>query len=235
MRVFVGMETSGVFRRRFASRGYETYSCDLLPAEDGDQCHIQGDVYQVLEEFRSINKWPDFAIFHPTCTFLTHAAEWAFKDPDYIRYPGVGYHQKVKSETLTGLPRRIARELAMEEFRFIIHLPIKRKVIENPRGVLSSIRKPTQIIQPYEHGDDASKATCLWYVDKDGNELSDMIIPVNPEKRVPGRIVNGVERWSNQTDSGENRVSPGPDRWKERSRTYPGFADDAVAHWSTLL
>ena len=120
---------------------------------------------------------------------------------------------------------------ALDDVRKIMALPIKRKVIENPRGAIGSmIAKPTQVVQPYEFGDDASKATCLWMLDKDGQQDASMRLPIDPAKRVQGRIVNGVERWANQTDTGQNRLSPGADRWKERSRTYPGIADAITAH-----
>ena len=110
-------------------------------------------------------------------------------------------------------------------------LPILVKLIENPIGAISRIRRATQILQPYDFGDDASKATCLWILDKDGTGLPMMKLPIDPAKRVAGRMVNGRERWSNQTDSGQNRLSPGDDRWKDRSRTYPGIADAIAQHF----
>lgn len=245
MIVFIGMETSGALRRRFQAKGIETYSADLLPAEDGGEemavskdglplgRHIVGDVFETLENLWANDLWPDLAVFHPTCTNLTISAAWAFNDPDFDRYPGAGYHQKVKPGTLTGAARREARDKALDDVRRIFALPIRRKVIENPIGAISkAIRKPSQIIQLYQFGDDASKATCLWFVGKDGEPLPEMALPLDPAKRVPGRIVNGVERWGNQTDSGQNRLSPGDDRWKDRSRTFPGVADAMVAHWT---
>ncbi len=245
--VFIGMETSGALRSRFQQLGFFTISCDTLPAEDGSVYpeawqgkalggHIQGDVFETLEWMWAAGLWPDLAVFHPTCTYLTCSAEWAYNDPDYVKYPGVGYHQKVKPETLVGADRRAAREEAKNGFRRICALPIARKVIENPVGALSSIRPVSQFHQPFEHGDDASKKTCTWYVGKDGEPLPDMVIPVDPAKRVPGRVVKGLERWANQTDSGQNKLGAGTkDRWKERSRTYPGLADAWVAHWASLI
>lgn len=235
MKVFVGMETSGELRRRFQAMGFETVSCDILPAEDGETTwHHQGDVFKTLDILDRHGWRTDLAIFHITCTYLTNSAAWAFNDPDYERYPGVGYHQRVKPGTLVGAERRAAREASKNEFRRVLALPITRKVVENPIGALSQIRKPTQIVQPYQFGDDASKATCFWYIGADGEELRDMIIPADPAKRVAGRMVNGVERWGNQTDSGQNKLSPGDDRWKDRSRTFPGIADAAAQHWGSL-
>lgn len=250
MIVFIGMETSGQLRRRFQRLGIETYSCDLLPSEDGGElmahththtkrplgCHIVGDVFETLEYLWSIGKWPTLAIFHPDCTYLTGAAAWALKDPDFKRYPGIGYHQRTSSGILVGAERRAARAQALETVRRIMHLPIRFKAIENPVGAIgSNIRKPSQIVQPYEFGDDASKKTCLWFLDKHAVAMPQMRLPLDPSNRIRGRIVRGVERWSNQTDEGQNRLSPGTDRWKERSRTYSGIADAMVEHWSKLL
>ncbi len=264
--VFIGMESSGTLRSRFQQLGYFTISCDMLPADDGSRYpealngvalggHVQGDVYECLEWMRSVGLWPDFGVFHPTCTYLTCSAEWAYKDPDYVRYPDVGYHQKPKEGTLVGQARREAREQAVLDVIRIRDLPIRRKAIENPIGVLSSrIGKPQQIHQPYLHGDDASKATCTWYFDENGQPVDDMLVPVDPARRVPGRLVccgmrlenddrygcpncNGdrqpLERWGNQTNSGQNKLSGG--MWKERSKTFPGVADSWVSQWKTLL
>lgn len=238
--VFVGMETSGAYRRRFQALGFETYSCDMLPSEDGGEemafhsglpmgRHLIGDVFETLDHLWSNDLWPDLAIFHPTCTYLTGAAEWSYGDGPY--------HQKVKPETLTGRARREARQNALNDVRRIMALPIHRKVIENPVGVISTRIMPvSETVQPYEFGDDASKRTCHWYLNKDGDKLSDMLLPRDPDKFVqPTLRKNGKRYWSNQTDTGQNRLSPGADRWKERSRTYAGVADAAVAHWSKFL
>lgn len=245
--VFIGMETSGELRRRFQAAGHETYSCDVLSSEDGGEemaynsglpmgRHLVGDVFETLENIYANELWPDLAVFHPSCTYLTISAEWAYKDPDFVRYPGVGYHQQVKPETLVGAARRKAREKALDDVRRIMALPIRRKAIENPIGVISSrIMAATDVVQPYEFGDDASKATCLWLLGKDNELQRDMIVPRDPARRVAGRIVNGRERWANQTDSGQNRLSPGVNRWKDRSRTLPGVADAIVNHWSQFV
>lgn len=242
MRIFIGMETSGEFRRRFAAQGHDVISCDILPAEDAPTIgiHIQGDVFETLDKLARDGWRPDFALLHPTCTYHTLAAAWAFNDPDFIRYPGVGYHQRVQAGTLTGAARRAARDAAEAECERIKALPFP-KAVENPKGTLptrTSYGKAHQIVQPNEFGDDASKATCLWFFDENGEPMPDMAIPVDPAKRVAGRMVEWprgsgkiVERWANQTDSGQNNVTPGDDRWKDRSRTYPGIADAGAAHW----
>lgn len=240
MRVFIGMETSGVSRRSFAAMGHDVISCDVLPADPGynletdgasEGRHIVGDVFAALDDLRRDGWWPDFALFHPTCTMHTLSAAWAFADPDYERYPGVGYHQRVQPGTPVGAARRLARQRAELDIERIARLPIHRKAMENPRGTISTrtaLGRPQQVLQPYMFGDDASKATCLWEWN-----LPPIHIP-NENEWVKPRIIDGKPRWSNQTDSGQNRLSPSEDRWKDRSRTYPGIADAIVANWGSL-
>lgn len=211
--VLIGMESSGAVREACRALGIKAWSCDLLPADDGSPYHIQGDVFTVASKYH----WRA-GVFHPSCTFLTCSAAWAFNDPDLEKYPGVGYHQKVKPDTLTGVARRIARTEALADVQRLLDLPFP-KVIENPSTsfINKAIRPPDQIIHPHQFGDDASKGTGLWF-DRVGPLVLD------PAKQVKPRIVNGRPRWANQTDSGQNRLPPSDDRWKARSKTYPGIA-----------
>lgn len=231
IRALVGMETSGTLREALRRRGVDAWSCDLLDSQDGSPFHIVGNVFDTVSQ-----PW-DIAMFHTTCTFATCSAEWAYNDPDFDKYPGVGYHQKVKPGTLTGQARRDAREATILEVksldRMSRHIPVRG--FENPVGVLSRRwRKPTMTTQPYEHGDDASKRICLWFLGPNG-ELEPM--PIYKCRRVPGRMVEWprgsgkmVERWSNQTDSGQNRITPSEDRWQVRSDTFPGLAESLADH-----
>lgn len=228
-RLLIGMEFSGTIRRAMRAHGVDAWSCDFLPAADGSPHHIQGNVFDYLDGW-------DGAIFHPTCTYLTISAEWAYKDPDYARYPGVGYHQKVKPETLVGAARREARESALADVRRLLECDIPRVTIENPRGVVGTrIRPASQTIQPYEFGDDASKQTCLWH-----RGWPNLV--AHPTKRCAGRMVEWprgsgkmVERWANQTDSNQNNLTPSDDRWAERSKTYPGIAEAFAEQFSPIL
>ena len=221
MRVLIGFSRCPITVTILRQMGIEAWTCDLLKADH--HWHIHGDIWDVAH-----GSW-DWGIFHPMCTHLTCSAAWAFNDPDFNRYPGVGYHQRVKPGTLTGADRRKAREHALDDVRRIMALPYP-KAIENPATsfISKAIRRPDQIIQPYEFGDDASKGTGLWL-----DRLPGLVIA--PADRCPGRLTihNGkqVERWSNQTDSGQNRVAPSTDRWLERSVTYPGIAR-AFAKWA---
>jgi len=212
-RVLIGYSCCPLTREAFERAGCEAWTCDLLPARDGSPRHLQCDIWEVAQD-----RW-DAAIFHPMCTYLTVSAAWAFTDGPY--------HQREKPGTLEGAERREARDAALENFRRLLALPYP-KAIENPAPsfVSKAIRPPDQTIQPYQFGDDASKRTGLWL---------DRLPRLRPTAWVPGRVVNGRERWANQTDSGQNRLTPGADRWLERSKTYPGIAAAMGSQWGDYL
>ena len=112
---------------------------------------------------------------------------------------------------------------ALDFVRFLMNAPIEKIAIENPVGCISSrIRKPDQYIQPYQFGHDASKKTCLWLKG---------LPPLEPTEFIEPRIINGLPRWANQTDSGQNRLSPSKDRWAKRSLTYSGIAKAMAEQW----
>lgn len=216
MRVLIGCEFSGTVRSAFRAAGHRAFSCDLLPAIDCPDYHFQCDVLEVLNE-----GW-DLGIFHPPCTYLTVSAGWAYGDGPY--------HQKVKPGTLVGAARRAAREEAVEFFMKLYDCKIPRVAVENPIGCMSTrFRKADQIIQPHQFGHDASKSTGLW--------LRGLPLLKGTED-YPPRIAewNGrtVKRWSNQTDSGQNKLSPSDDRWATRSMTYQGIADAMAEQWGNL-
>lgn len=196
MRVLVGCEYSGRVRNAFREAGHDAWSCDLLPSEDDSPFHIQGDVLPVLDQ-----GW-DLGIFHPPCTYLAVSGlHWNKRDP----------------------ARAAKTEEALDFVRALMSAPIERIAVENPVSCISSrIRKPDQIIQPYEFGEDASKKTCLWLKNLD---------LLTPTQMVAPRLVDGKPRWSNQTDSGQNRLGPSEDRWKERSRTFAGVAKAMAKQW----
>ena len=92
--------------------------------------------------------------------------------------------------------------------------------IENPVGILSTVwRKPDQIIQPYQFGNPESKKTCLWLKG----------LPLLKPTNILEVPESGV--WNNQTKSGQNKLSPSPERAKLRSRTYQGIADAMAQQW----
>lgn len=138
LRVLVACESSGVVRRAFRSRGHEAYSCDLLPAEDGELAyHFEDDIRKVLP---NAGPW-DLLIAHPPCTYLSYAATWCWNRPG----------------------RAELRETAMTFFLALYHAPVARVAVENPVGYPNTVfRKPDQIVHPYYFGDPFCKRTCLW-------------------------------------------------------------------------
>jgi hypothetical protein len=128
--------------------------------------------------------------------------------------------------TTRGLRDPKLTEEALAFVHLLLNSGIHRIAIENPVGAINTrICKPSQIIQPWQFGDDASKSTCLW--------LKNLPL-LRPTKLIEGRIVNGKRRWANQTDSGQNRLGPSEDRWKKRSETYQGIAEAMAAQWGNL-
>ena len=214
-KVLIGYSACPLTRAAFEAQGHDVWTCDLLPARDNSPKHLQGDIWQV-----ALNQPWDFAVLHPMCTYLTCSAAWAFGDGPY--------HQKVKPGTLVGAARRVARDEALDNFRKLLALPFP-VAIENPGTsfVSRAIRRPSQIIQPHQFGDDASKATGFW--------LSEGVPLLQPTQHVAPRIVDGRPRWANQTDSGQNRLSPSANRWLERSTTYPGVASAMGDQWGRWL
>jgi hypothetical protein len=180
MRVLVAYEFSGIVRDAFLARGHDAMSCDLLPTEKPGP-HIEGDVLSHLAD-----GW-DLMIAHPPCTYLAVSGARWFKD-----------RQQEQREALLFV-------------RQLLKAPILRIALENPISVISSrIRRPDQIIQPWQFGHGETKATCLWLKG----------LP----KLVPTNIVSG-------RTARVHRASPGPDRWKERSRTLTGIAAAMAEQW----
>lgn len=200
MRVLVGCEFSGVVRDAFNAKGHDAWSCDILPA--GGK-HLCCDVLTVLRESVEV-PW-DLAIFHPPCTYLTVSGlHWNKRRPE----------------------RAAQTESALDFVAQLLAAPVERIALENPIGIISTrIRKPDQIIQPYDFGEDASKATCLWLKG---------LPHLTPTQYVEPRLVGGKKRWGNQTDSGQNRLGPSEDRWKLRSITPKGVATAMAEQWGNM-
>jgi hypothetical protein len=129
-------------------------------------------------------------IAHPPCTHLAVSGARWFKD-------------------------KLAEQAAALDFvRDLMAAPIPRACIENPVSIISSrIRKPDQIIQPWQFGHGETKATCLWLKN---------LPPLQPANVVDGR------------EARVHRMPPGPDRWKERSRTFAGIAEAMARQWGGL-
>lgn len=187
MRVLVACEYSATVRDAFRALGHDAWSCDLLPTDGDPRWHYQEDALSLAYEV----PW-DLMIAHPPCTDLSvsGARHFAAKIAD-------GRQQR-----------------ALDFVQRLMVAPIERIALENPISVISSkIRKPEQIIQPWQFGHGETKATCLWLKN---------LPPLVPTDIVEGR------------DQRMFRLPPSPDRWKIRSKTYQGIADAMAAQWGSL-
>ena len=190
LRVLVGCEYSATVRDAFRARGFDAWSCDLLPTEGDPRWHIQGDVVEVARREPRWGHW-DMAIFHPPCTHLAVSGARWFREKAVEQQEALGFVSELFSA------------------------PIRHIALENPVSIISSrFRKPDQIIQPWQFGHGETKATCLWLT--------------NLPKLRPTNIVEGRE-------ARVHRMAPGPDRWKERSRTYAGIAAAMAEQWGDYI
>ena len=184
MRILVACEFSGRVREAFSARGHDAWSCDLLPTDIVSDHHIQGNVLEILDD-----GW-DLMIAHPPCTHLAVSGARWFKD------------------------KQVEQAEALEFVRALLNAPIERIALENPVSIISSrVRKPDQIIHPWQFGHGETKKTCLWLK--------------NLPKLTPTDIVEGREQkvW---------RMPPTEDRWKKRSETYLGIAEAMAAQWTEI-
>lgn len=182
LRILVACEFSGIVRDAFIALGNDAISCDIMPTES-DGPHYQGDVRDLLIPDRF-----DLMIAHPPCTHLAVSGARWFKN-------------KVKEQ-----------DAAIDFVRTLLSAPIQHIALENPVSIISTkVRKPDQIIQPWQYGHGETKATCLWLI--------------NLPPLVPSNIVDGRENrvW---------RMPPANDRWKHRSRTFTGIAKAMATQWS---
>jgi len=183
MKILIACEYSGTVREAFSKLGHDAWSCDILETEIPGN-HLQCDVREILRD-----GW-DMMIAHPPCTHLAVSGARWFKD------------------------KKVEQAEALEFVRLLLNAPIERIALENPISIISShIRKPDQIIQPWQFGHGETKATCLWLQ--------------NLPKLQPTNIVEGREQriW---------KMPPGENRWKERSRTFEGIAQAMANQWGNL-
>ncbi|WP_191569101.1 hypothetical protein [Paracoccus yeei] len=206
-RVLIGCETSGVMRRAFAALGHDAWSCDLLPAEDGSNRHIRGDVRDHLAD-----GWDVLIVAHPPCTRLCNSGvRWLHKPP--------------AGRSLDDMWRELDEGVAL--FAACWQAPVPRVAVENPimhrharERMPSDLPRP-QIIQPWWFGEPAFKATGFYLRG---------LPPLEPTNRLtPPKAKDDPE--THKAWSAIHRASPGPDRWKFRSRTFDGIAQACAAQW----
>lgn len=133
MKILIACEYSGRVRDAFRALGHDAWSCDILPSDNDQSYHIQGDVRKELHR-----GW-DLMVAHPPCTYLTRAgARW---------WKG----------------REAEQQEALDFVQLLMDAPIPFIAIENPPGAIGTrIRPADQYIQPWMHGHPETKSTGLW-------------------------------------------------------------------------
>jgi len=204
MKILIACEYSGGVRDAFIKQGHDAISCDLLPT-DVDGPHYQGSVTDILND-----GW-DLMIAHPPCTYLAVSGNrWLYNK------------DKSRNEE-----RWKNREEGLDFVRTLMNAPIDRIVIENPVSCISSeIRKPDQIIQPWQFGDEAQKTTCLWL--KNLPKLKPTKI-VGKGEMVTYKSGNKMPKWY-----AEAFKLPKAERQKLRSKTFQGIADAMAKQWGKI-
>lgn len=194
IRVLIGCEESGTIRDEFLKLGFDAYSCDLEPSRNNPDRHIQQSVLEVMYQ-----GW-DLAIFHPPCTHLSVS--------------GAKHFAKKRALGL--------QQASLDFVRLLMAAPIEYTAIENPISVISSyIRKPDQIIQPWQFGDEYQKTTCLWLRNLPKLQHTEIVSKgefyISPSgKKMP--------KWFS-----ENKSS------KIRSKTFPGIAKAIANQWGDYV
>ncbi|MBK9073305.1 MAG: hypothetical protein IPL79_20235 [Myxococcales bacterium] len=205
MKVLIGCEQSGVVRDAFLAAGHDAWSCDLLPAETPSNRHIIGDVRDVMQ-----GDWDLLAVMHPPCTRLCNSGvRWLHVPP-----PG---------RSLAEMWAELDEGAAL--FSAVWNVPhIPRVAVENPvmhrhaKERIENFQPAAQTVQPWQFGDDPDspdnerKRTCLWL------------------RGLPALAATGSLDGATARES-VHRASPGPDRWRERSRFFPGIAQAMATQW----
>lgn len=187
LKVLVGCEYSARVRDAFRRNGHDAWSCDLLPSEGDSTYHIQNNVEDYLGD-----GW-DLMIAHPPCTHLAVSGARHFA-----------------AKAASGV-----QDEALRFVRTLLDAPIPMIALENPVSIISSrIRKPDQIIHPWQFGHGEVKTTCLWLKG----------LP----KLTPTNVVDGRAPIVHM-------MAPSQDRWKNRSRTYMGIADAMAEQWGGVV
>ncbi len=198
MKILIACEQSGVVREAFIQKGHDAISCDLMDS-DIHGPHYKGDVRDILND-----NW-DLIIAHPPCTFLAvSGARWLYDS----RYPN----------------RKRDQDEALEFVKLLMSAKADKIAIENPIGCISSrIRKPDQIIKPYQFGEDATKSTCLWLKNLSRLKPTNIIVPsIHISKS--GR---SYDSWWFKS----SLIRDPEERRKFRSKTFTGVACAMADQW----
>lgn len=205
MKILIAFEESQAVCIEMRKRGHEAYSCDLLPCSGGHpEWHIEGDIKKVLKSYfpRNIGFWVE------SCGYPIYIDKWdmiiAFVPCTDLAVSGARWF---KEKIADGRQQK-----SIKLFLSVIDTDSSKVAIENPIGIMSTkYRKPDQIIQPWQFGHGETKATCLWLRG---------LPKLKPTNIVPGRE---QRIW---------KMAPGPERAKERSKTFPGIARAMAEQWT---
>lgn len=218
MKVLVACEFSGTVRDAFLARGHDAWSCDLLPDERGSNRHIRCDVREILHD-----GWDLLIVAHPPCTRLCRSGRRWLSGPGFLTPP-------------KSLPRGRSWESMVREFEEAVDLfvacwraPVERVAIENPvmhdiaRARMPADLPEPHIVQPWWFGHPVYKATG-WYLRN--------LPPLRPTNMLhePQRGTEEWKRWN-----AIHRMPPGPERWRERSRTFSGMAAAMADQWGETI
>ncbi|RBW63041.1 hypothetical protein [Ruegeria sp. A3M17] len=206
LKVLVGCETSGIVRRAFLDQGHDAWSCDLLPADDRSNRHMQCDVRDVLDM-----SWDLLAVMHPPCTRLCNSGvRWLSKPPE--------------GRTLNDMWSEL--DNGAELFSACWNAPVPRVAIENlvmhrhAKERIENYQPFAQSVQPWQFGrdedgpDNEKKRTCFWL------------------RGLPTLTPTGTLDGTTARDS-VFKASPGPNRWKTRSKFFPGLAAAMACQWGS--
>ena len=218
MKILVACEESQAVTKELRKLGHEAYSCDLIECSGGHpEWHIKQDVLPLLNGKCSfytcdgiqhkINKKWDLIIAHPPCTHIASTGQWAYKKnkPISLREDGVNF------------------------FMNFVNADCDRIAIENPVGIMSTrYKKPTQIIHPWQFGDEAEKTTCLWLKGLPKLIPTNMLPKPKPLYICQGEKCKGKKiNWC-EASRGHNGIS----RATARSKTFPGIAKAMANQWT---
>ncbi len=207
-RWLIGCATSPFLRDALRARGHDAWTCDILPAEDDSPFHWQMDLFDCIRMFR-----PDRALIHPTCTFMANSS---------AKHLYAGCRKENGPN-----PQRWADLCAGANFaRRVDDLEIEKFAWENPimLAIAQALvgRPQDQIIHPYWFGEPFFKPTALWLRRFPPIVATDKLTPPKPG-------TDEHKSWSRV-----HRAPPGPNRWKDRSRSFPGMMEAIADQWGDL-
>lgn len=204
-KVLIGCETSGIVRDAFINRGFDTWSCDILPADKPSNRHIQDDIRNVLK----YERWDLVMVAHPPCTRLCNSGvRWLSKAPP--------------NRTLAEMWQEL--EDGCKLFSDLWNADVPALAIENPvmhkhaKTRIRNYEQFAQSVQPWQFGkdpegpDNVKKRTCLWL------------------RNLPALKSTGNLDGTTARDEC-HKAPPSADRWKFRSKFYHGVADAMAEQW----